>query len=134
MQGSNQASPAQLLIADDHALIRELWRDMLSREPDLEVIGEAEDGQEAVELSRLSCPDLVLMDIRMPRMNGFEATRTIKEECPATCVLVITAQENPYYQQEAIRSGAADCLHKDAPRRQLLDAVRKVLQREDSGP
>ena len=130
MQGSNQASPAQLLIADDHALIRELWRDMLSREPDLEVIGEAEDGQEAVEFSRLNCPDLILMDIRMPRMNGLEATRTIKEECPATCVLVITAQEGSYYRREAIRAGAADCLLKDAPKQQLLDAVRRALQGE----
>jgi DNA-binding NarL/FixJ family response regulator len=128
MQGSNQASPAQLLIADDHALMRELWRDILSREPDLEVIGEAEDGQEAVEFSRLNCPDLVLMDIRMPRMNGFEATRMIKEECPATCVLVITAQEGSYYRREAIRAGAADCLLKDAPKQQLLDAVRRALQ------
>jgi DNA-binding NarL/FixJ family response regulator len=130
MQGSKQASPAQLLIADDHALIRELWRDMFSKEPDLEVIGEAEDGQEAVEFSRLNCPDLILMDIRMPRMNGFEATRTIKEECPATCVLVITAQEGSYYRREAIRAGAADCLLKDAPKQQLLDAVRKALQGE----
>jgi DNA-binding NarL/FixJ family response regulator len=127
MYGSSEAPPAQLLIADDHAFIRELWRDMLSEEPGLEIVGEAEDGQEAVELSRLTCPDLILMDIRMPRMNGLEATRTIKEECPTTSVLVITAQENPYYQQEAIRAGAADCLLKDAPRRQLLDAVRKVL-------
>jgi DNA-binding NarL/FixJ family response regulator len=130
MQGSNQASPAQLLIADDHALMRELWRDILSREPDLEVIGEAEDGQEAVEFSRLNCPDLVLMDIRMPRMNGFEATRMIKEECPATCVLVITAQEGSYYRREAIRAGAADCLLKDAPKQQLLDAVRRALRGE----
>jgi DNA-binding NarL/FixJ family response regulator len=130
MQGSNQASPAQLLIADDHPFIRELWRDMLAREPDLEVIGEAEDGQEAVEFSRLNCPDLILMDIRMPRMNGLEATRTIKEECPATCVLVITAQEGPYYRREAIRAGAADCLLKDTPKQQLLDAVRRALQGE----
>ena len=130
MRDSNETSPAQLLIADDHALIRELWRDMISREPDLEVMGEAEDGQEAVEFSRLNCPDLILMDIRMPRMNGLEATRTIKEECPATCVLVITAQEGSYYRQEAIRAGAADCILKDTPKRQLLDAVRKALQGE----
>ncbi len=130
MQGSSEASPAQLLIADDHALMRELWRDMLSGEPDLELIGEAEDGQEAVELSRLNCPDLILMDIRMPRMDGLEATRTIKEECPATSVLVVTAQEGPYYYREAIRAGATDCILKDAPQRQLLDAVRRVLRDE----
>ena len=127
MYNSSKALPAQLLIADDHAFMRELWRDMLSEEPGLEIVGEAEDGQEAVELNRLNCPDLILMDIRMPRMNGLEATQTIREECPTTSVLVITAQDNPYYQQEAIRAGAVNCLPKDAPRRQLLDAVRKVL-------
>jgi DNA-binding NarL/FixJ family response regulator len=101
---------------------------MLSREPDLEVIGEAEDSQEAVEFSRLNCPDLILMDIRMPRMNGLQATRTIKEECPATCVLVITAQEGSYCRREAIRAGATDCLLKVAPKHQRLDAVRRAFQ------
>ena len=120
-------APARLLIADDHALIREGMRAMLAREPDLEVVGEAASGREALELSGRLRPDLVLMDLRMPEMDGLEATRRIKAECPQTNVLIMTAHEDPEYLLEAIRAGAAGYVLKEATRSQVLDAVRTTL-------
>ena len=83
MQGeASVPAPARLLIADDHVLFREGMRTMLAREPGFEIIGEAENGREALELCRRLRPDLVLMDVRMPEMDGLQATRAIKQECP----------------------------------------------------
>ncbi len=123
----DKASPARLLLADDHDLVREGMRAMLAREPDLEIIGEAENGREALELCRLHCPDLVLMDVRMPEMDGLAATRAIKEECPTTSVLMVTTHESPDYLLDAIRAGAAGYVLKDGTKQQLVSAVRGVL-------
>lgn len=116
-----------MLIADDHALVREGMRTMLTSEPNLEVIGEAENGREALEMCRKLCPDLVLMDVRMPEMDGLTATKEIKGECPETSVLIITTHESPEYLMDAIRAGAAGYVLKDSSKRQLLDAVQGVL-------
>src|ERR671932_215394 len=129
-QRSPRAEPARLLIADDHDLVRDGYQRMLDREPDLEVIGEAKNGREAVELCRELRPDLVLMDVRMPEMDGLEATRAIKEELPQTSVLVVTTYDNPDYLYEAVEAGAAGYVLKDAPKRQLLGAVRRTLNGE----
>jgi DNA-binding NarL/FixJ family response regulator len=120
----------RILIADDHQLVRDGVKHMLSYEEDLEVVGEAEDGREAVELCRRLEPDLVLMDVRMPEMDGLEATRAIKEVQPSVAVLVVTTYENPNYLLEAIKAGAAGYVLKDAPTEQLLGAVRRVLRGE----
>ncbi len=128
MEGRTQ--PARLLLADDHDLVREGMRTMLDREPDLEVVGEAGNGREAVELCRSLSPDLVLMDIRMPEMDGLAATRTIKEERPTISVLMVTTHESPDYLLDAIRAGAAGYVLKDATKHQLLGAVRRVLDGE----
>lgn len=129
-QGKASPLPARLLIADDHDLVREGLRAMLSREPDLKVIGEAADGQEALDLCCSLRPDLVLMDLRMPRMDGIEATRAIREECPATSVLVVTIHESPEYLPQALAAGAAGYVLKDATSQQLLEAVWRVLDGE----
>src|SRR5687768_10200807 len=99
--------PARLIVADDHALIRTGTRTMLESEPDLEVVGEADNGQKTVELCERLRPDLVLMDMWMPEMDGLEATRRIKDSCPATAVLVMTAFPSPDNLMEAVRAGAA---------------------------
>ncbi len=87
--------PARLLIADDHDLVREGLRAVLAGEVDLEVVGEARDGQEALKMCRSLEPDLVLMDVRMPKSDGLEATRAIKEEMPKVSVVMVTMHENP---------------------------------------
>jgi DNA-binding NarL/FixJ family response regulator len=128
MQG--RASPARVLIADDHGLVREGMRTILASEPDLEVVGEAADGQEALELCRNLRPDLVLMDVRMPKMDGLAATREIKAECPTTAVLIVTTHESPDYLMDAIKAGAAGYVLKEATRTQLTNAIRRALSGE----
>jgi DNA-binding NarL/FixJ family response regulator len=124
------ARPARVIIADDHELARLGLRTMLMPEPDLDVVGEATTGREAVAMSRELQPDLVLMDIRMPDLDGLIATRTIKEELPRTSILVVTLSEDPDYLLEALRVGAAGFVLKDASRREVVAAVRQVLSGE----
>ena len=130
MEPVTRTTPARILIADDHELVRDGFRRMLGYEEDLEVVGEAKDGREAVELCRRLDPDLVLMDVRMPKMDGLEATRAIKAEQPAVGVLVVTTYDNPDYLLEAIKAGAAGYVLKDAPNRQLTNAMRRALDGE----
>jgi DNA-binding NarL/FixJ family response regulator len=127
---NKEASPprARLLIADDHALVREGMRAMLASEQNLEVIGEAENGQEALELCRELRPDLILMDVRMPEMDGLAATREIKGKYPETRILILTTHESPEYLMDAIRAGAAGYILKDASKQGLLDAVWRVFR------
>jgi len=132
-EASREASPsrvARLLIADDHALVREGLRTMLSGEEGIEVIAEAHDGQQALNKCRDLKPDLVLMDVRMPVMDGLEATRRIKEEMPKTSVVMVTMHENPDYLFEAVKAGAAGYVLKDASGERLLGAVRRTLEGE----
>ena len=124
--------PARLLIAEDHALVREGLRAMLAGAEDLEVIGEAENGRVAVEMCRSLSPDLALMDVRMPEMDGLEATRRIKEAQPRVGVLMVTTHQDPDYLLEAVRSGAAGYVLKEATKSRLLSAVRRVLSGENA--
>ena len=103
---------------------------MLQAEEDLLVVGEAKDGHEALEMCRSLRPDLVLMDVRMPKMDGLEATRAIKEEMPEVSVIMVTMHENPDYLLEAIRAGAAGYILKDAQGERLVGAVRRTLSGE----
>jgi DNA-binding NarL/FixJ family response regulator len=123
-------APRRVVIADDHELARLGLRTMLTPEPDLEVVGEAATGREAIELSRRLQPDLVLMDIRMPDIDGLAATRAIKEALPHTSILIVTLSEDPDYLMEALRVGAAGFVLKDASRREVVLAVRQVLTGE----
>jgi DNA-binding NarL/FixJ family response regulator len=133
MRGDEAVPPARLLIVDDHDLIRESTQLMLEGEPDLEVVGEAVNGRHALELCRQLRPDLVLMDVRMPEMDGLTATREIKKEMPAISVLVVSAYESEDYRREAASAGATDYILKDAERRQLLEAVRAALGQRGKG-
>jgi CheY-like chemotaxis protein len=99
--------PSRIVIADDHPLFRDALKQMLRERSDLEVVGEASDGREALELCRQLRPDLVLMDLRMPGMGGLEATCAIKRELPQVVVLILTAFEDEKHLAEAIRAGAA---------------------------
>src|SRR5256885_13558097 len=124
------ARRGRVIIADDHELARHGLGTMLEPEPDLEVIGEAATGREAVALSSQLQPDLVLMDIRMPDLDGLMATRAIKEELPRISILILTLSEDPDYLLEALRVGAAGYVLKDASRRDVVTAVRQVLSGE----
>jgi DNA-binding NarL/FixJ family response regulator len=121
---------AHILIADDHALVREGLRTMLSGEDGLEVVAEANDGLQALDLCRNLRPDLVLMDVRMPVMDGLQATRKIKDEMPEISVMMVTLHENPDYLFEAVKAGAAGYVLKDASGERLLSAVRRTLEGE----
>jgi DNA-binding NarL/FixJ family response regulator len=121
------ASPFRVLIADDHALMMVGTRTVLEREVGIEVVGDAQDGLEALELSRKLRPDLVLMDISMPGMDGIEATRAIKEEHPETIVLMLTAHDDHDLMVEAVVAGAAGYVLKGAGPARLVAAVRDAL-------
>jgi DNA-binding NarL/FixJ family response regulator len=117
----------KVLIADDQALVRTGFRKILESEPDLEVVAEAGDGGEAVEAALLLRPDVVLMDIRMRRLDGLEATRRLAGK---TRVLVLTTFDLNEYVYEALRAGASGFLLKDAPADQLVTAIRVVAAGE----
>jgi DNA-binding NarL/FixJ family response regulator len=127
-----QTNLRRVLIADDHEVVRDGFKRLLGYDEGLEVVGEASNGREAVELCRRLEPDLVLMDVRMPEMDGLEATRTIKAEQPSVSVLVITTYENPDYLLEAIKAGAAGYILKDASNRQLRNAIWRALEGEST--
>jgi DNA-binding NarL/FixJ family response regulator len=129
---SAENAPARLLIADDHTVAREGVRAMLASESSLEVVGEAQDGHEALDLCRLLQPDLILMDVRMPKLDGLEATRKIREERPDTNVLVLTTYEDLDYLFEAVKAGAVGYVIKDATKREFVNAVHKALDGQPS--
>ena len=116
----------RVLLADDQALVRAGFRMILKAEPGIEVAGEAGDGAEAVALAAQTDPDVVLMDVRMPEMDGIEATRRIVTSEDAPCVLVLTTFDLDEYVYEALRAGASGFLLKDAPEEQLLAGIRIV--------
>jgi len=116
----------RLLIVDDHPMIRKGIHALLSMEPDLDVIGEAADGEEAVRLAGELKPDVAIMDIVMPKLNGIEATKVIKEISPDTRVLILSAYDDIAYIVETLEKGAAGYVLKDARGNELIDAIRAV--------
>jgi len=120
----------RVLLAEDHVIVREGTREFVQREPDMEVVGEASDGEEAVELVAELKPDVVIMDIAMPKLNGIEATKKIKALAPLTAVLILTAYDNDQYIFALLEAGAAGYLLKNVEGRQLIEAIRAVYAGE----
>jgi len=118
----------KVLICDDQALIRDSLEMLLRLERDIDVVGTAQDGAEAVELTEKHHPDLVLMDLKMPGMNGIEATRQIRTRFPAVAVLVLTTFDDDQWVFDALRAGAAGYLLKDTPRADVIKAVRGTVE------
>lgn len=121
---------ARLVIADDHELARAGLRTMLIGQRGLELLAEAKNGREALELCRHLKPDLALIDVRMPDMDGLATCRSIKQEVPTTNVILVTMHENPHYLLEALRAGASAYVLKDVTQRDLLSTIRRVLRGE----
>ncbi|MDH5696627.1 MAG: response regulator transcription factor, partial [Dehalococcoidia bacterium] len=116
----------RILIADDHAVLREGMRNLLEREKDFEVVGEAGDGEEAVKLSSELKPDVVIMDIVMPKLGGIEATKLIKQASPATAIFVLTAYSDIRYIVGLLEVGACGYLLKSARGSEIVGAIRAV--------
>jgi DNA-binding NarL/FixJ family response regulator len=118
--------PIRTMIVDDHALFRRGLEMVLEEEPDIELVGQASDGAEAIERAAEALPDIVLMDIRMPRSSGIEACRAMKAAAPSTKIVILTISDEEADLFEAIRAGASGYLLKDIPLDEVADAVRAV--------
>lgn len=118
----------RVVIADDQTLMRDGLQTIIDLQDDMEVVGVAEDGEQACELAHALQPDLVLMDIRMPRRDGIESTRHIRREQPATAVLILTTFDEDEYIIEGLASGACGYLLKDLPARKIVEAIRDAVR------
>ncbi|MFZ5818225.1 MAG: response regulator [Bacillota bacterium] len=116
----------RVMLVDDQRLMRDGMRTLLSLEPDLEVVGEAGNGQEALAVALAQRPDVILMDIRMPVMNGVQATRAIRQALPGVKVLILTTFDDDEMVMDALLEGASGYLTKDLPAEEIAAAVRKV--------
>lgn len=116
----------RIMLADDHVLVREGTRELLEREPDMQVVAEAGDGEEAVRLAAVHEPDVALLDIAMPELSGIEATRQIKHLVPTTAILILSAYDDDEYVFALLEAGAAGYLLKNVRGRDLVEAIRSV--------
>ena len=118
------------MLVEDHVLVREGTRELLDREEDIQVVAEAGDGEEAVRLAEAHRPDVILMDIALPKLNGLEATKRIKASTPEPAILVLTAYDDDEYIFEGLRAGALGYLLKDAAPDVLYNAIRAAARGE----
>jgi len=121
-------SPIRILLVDDHAVVRAGLRMLLGADPELQIVGEAENGAQALRLTDELAPDVVLMDISMPDMNGIEATRKIKEQAPNVAVLALTMHEDDQYFFEMLAAGASGYVPKRAAPNDLISAIHAVYK------
>lgn len=120
----------KVILVDDHPVLREGMRNLLGQEPDIEVVGEAGNGVEALAVVRSVRPDVVLMDVVMPRLTGIEATRQIKQSNPTTAVLILSAYDDDHYVLGLLEAGAAGYLLKSATGHEVIQAIRSVFAGE----
>ena len=120
--------PIRILVADDHAIVRDGLRALLERQTDMAIAGEAADGRECVRLAEELTPDVVVMDIAMPNMNGMEATRRILAANPRTAVVILSMHQDESYVLGSLKAGAKGYLLKDSVRGDVVDAIRAVQQ------
>jgi len=118
----------RILLADDHAVVRSGFRRIMDAQPDMEVVGEAANGKQAVEMSGKLNPDVAILDVTMPDLNGIEAARQISKLTPRVKILALSMQRDPVYVREMLRAGARGYLLKEGDEAQLLSAVRAVAQ------
>jgi DNA-binding NarL/FixJ family response regulator len=118
----------KILLCDDQAVIRDGLELLLQLEKDIQVVGSASDGAEAIELAAQKLPDLVLMDLKMPGVNGIEATRQIRAKFPDIKILVLTTYDDDEWLFDAIRAGASGYLLKDTPRQKIIEAIRGTME------
>jgi two-component system, NarL family, response regulator LiaR len=130
MKRTEPAGKIRILLAEDHHLVRQGIRQFLEREADLTVVGEASDGEEAVKLAVELKPDVIIMDIAMPKLNGIEATKQIKKAQPDAVILILSAYDYEEYIFPILEAGAAGYLLKDMSSRELVDAVYTVYKGE----
>jgi len=122
-----QALILRMLVVDDSDIVRRLICQILQTQPDIEVVCEASDGEDAIRKVRVHRPDVVLMDITMPVMNGFDAARRVKHEFPLTLVLVVSQYDSAPFMREAIAAGASGYVVKDNASAELIPALRKTV-------
>lgn len=134
MTAPEQTQAIRILIADDHPIVCEGLASLINRRPDMLVVAEAHNGQEAIELFRQHKPDLILLDLRMPGIDGIEACRAIHAEDPTTRLIILTTYDDDEALSQARQAGAATYLAKDAPRQELLACIRAVHQGEGNFP
>jgi DNA-binding NarL/FixJ family response regulator len=121
-------APIRILLADDHNILRDGMRLLLERQPGFTVIGEAADGRETVQLAEKLSPDVIVMDIAMPSLNGIEATRRIVEKHPETGVVILSMHDDESYVIRSLKAGARAYLLKDAVKTELIAAIQAVVQ------
>ncbi len=121
-------APIRILLADDHTIMRDGLRALLERQPDMAVVAEAADGRECVRMAEEQLPDVVVMDIAMPNMNGIEATRRILAERPGCAVVILSMHQDESYVLRALKAGARGYLLKDSLRNDVIEAIRAVAE------
>src|SRR5947209_12952765 len=122
------ATPIRILLADDHTVVRDGLRALLEKQPDMTVVAEAADGRDSVRLAEEELPDVVVMDIAMPNMNGIEATRRIVEANPAIAVVILSMHQDESYVLRSLKAGTNGYLQKDSLRGDVIDAIATVSQ------